>query len=109
MVQQNCARFYDSIVYDREFNGIVDNDTEGLRLGKLFKQNTKNRIMSMRHHGVIVVGPTCAQAMEDLYYFEISCRLQVELKNMGHSIRKCAMTDEQAKGVYDQTMEDPCR
>ena len=75
MVQQNCARFFDSIVYDREFNGIVDNDTEGIRLGNLFLKNTKNRVMSMRHHGVCVVGPSCAEAIEDLYYFEISCRL----------------------------------
>ena len=36
MVQQNCPRFYKSIIYDREFNGIVDNDEEGLRLAKLF-------------------------------------------------------------------------
>ena len=94
MVQQNCARFYESISYDREFNGIVDNDTEGIRLGNLLNLDKKHRIMTMRHHGVIVVGPSCAEAIEDLYYFEIACRLQVELKNMGHKIKECAMTDE---------------
>ena len=37
MVQQNCARFFDSVVYDREFNGIVDNDEEGKRMGEILK------------------------------------------------------------------------
>ena len=48
----------------------------------------------MRHHGITVVGASCAEALEDLYYFEIAARLQVELKNMGYAIEDCVMTDE---------------
>lgn len=56
----------------------------------------------MHHHGVIVIGPNCWEAMDDLYFLEKCCKLQVELMKMGKDPRKCAMEDETAAFVYSQ-------
>lgn len=62
MVHQNSARFKDSVIYFREFNGIVNNDDEGIKLCEQFKMkgNEKKRIILLRNHGIITTGPSVA-------------------------------------------------
>ena len=61
-VHQNSCRFYNSVVNYREFNGVVDNDDEGINLTKQFqkKGNESKRVMLMRNHGIITIGPSAA-------------------------------------------------
>src|SRR5919108_2896779 len=74
MVEQNALRFHDDIAYDDTYNGLVVDDAEGDRLAHVL--GTK-RVMFLANHGVIVVGPTVAEAFDALYYLERACRLQV--------------------------------
>ncbi len=41
------------------------------------------RVLFLANHGVIVVGPSVAEAFDSLYYLERACRLQVLARMMG--------------------------
>jgi ribulose-5-phosphate 4-epimerase/fuculose-1-phosphate aldolase len=43
--------------------------------------------MFLASHGVIVVGPSIAEAFDLMYYLERACRLQVLAKSMGGKLR----------------------
>jgi len=84
MVEQNALRFHDDIAYDDEYNGLVLDNAEGDRLARAL--GTK-RVMFLANHGVIVVGPSIAEAFDLLYYLERACRLQVLARMMGGKLR----------------------
>lgn len=48
MIHQNHARFYKSVIYDREFNGLAYSFDEGKRMAELFaKEGNENmRVMT---------------------------------------------------------------
>lgn len=72
-VHQNSARFLDECAYDRTFNGLAFDMNEGKRLAGAMGQKS---VLFMAHHGVIVVGPNVAEALDDLYYLERACETQ---------------------------------
>ena len=74
MVEQNALRFHDDIAYDDVYNGLVVDNAEGDRLARALGGK---RVMFLANHGVIVVGPTVAEAFDAMYYLERACRLQV--------------------------------
>jgi ribulose-5-phosphate 4-epimerase/fuculose-1-phosphate aldolase len=85
MVEQNALRFADDIAYDDTYNGLVVDPSEGDRLAKVLGGK---RVMFLANHGVIVVGPTVAEAFDLLYYLERACRLQVLARSTGLPFRK---------------------
>ncbi len=84
MVEQNALRFYDDIAYDDTYNGLVVDNAEGDRLARVM---ASKRVMFLANHGVIVVGPSVAEAFDLLYYLERACRLQVLARMMGGKLR----------------------
>src|SRR5712671_5035359 len=80
MVEQNALRFHDDIAYDDSYNGLVVDNAEGDRLARVLG---RKRVLFLANHGVIVVGPTVAEAFDSLYYLERACRLQVLARSMG--------------------------
>ena len=83
MVEQNALRFHDDIAYDDVYNGLVVDNAEGDRLARALGGK---RVMFLANHGVIVVGPTVAEAFDALYYLERACRLQVLARSMGGKV-----------------------
>jgi ribulose-5-phosphate 4-epimerase/fuculose-1-phosphate aldolase len=79
MVEQNALRFHDDIAYDDIYNGLVVDPAEGDRLAQVLGHK---RVMFLANHGVIVVGPTVAEAFDLMYYLERACRLQVLARSM---------------------------
>jgi ribulose-5-phosphate 4-epimerase/fuculose-1-phosphate aldolase len=84
MVEQNALRFHDDIAYDDVYNGLVVDNAEGDRLARALGGK---RAMFLANHGVIVVGPSVAEAFDALYYLERACRLQVLARSMGAKLR----------------------
>ncbi len=72
-VHQNSTRFLDQCAYDRTFNGLAFDMNEGKRLAETMGEK---RVLFMAHHGVVVVGPNVAEALDDLYYLERACETQ---------------------------------
>jgi ribulose-5-phosphate 4-epimerase/fuculose-1-phosphate aldolase len=85
MVEQNALRFHDDIAYDDIYNGLVVDPAEGDRLAQVLGHK---RVLFLSNHGVIVVGPTVAEAFDSLYYLERACRLQVLARATGLPFRK---------------------
>src|SRR5688572_10341610 len=84
MAEQNALRFYGDIAYDDTYNGLVVDNAEGDRLARVLGEK---RVMFLASHGVIVVGPSMAEAFDLLYYLERACRLQVLARSMGGKLR----------------------
>src|ERR671919_419575 len=101
MVEQNALRFHDDIAYDDVYNGLVVDDAEGDRLARAL--GTK-RVMFLANHGVIVVGPTLAEAFDAMYYLERACRLQVLARSMGGKLR--AVRPEVVRETYRLILAD---
>jgi ribulose-5-phosphate 4-epimerase/fuculose-1-phosphate aldolase len=84
MIEQNALRFHDDIAYDDTYNGLVVDNAEGDRLARVLGSK---RVMFLANHGVIVVGPSVAEAFDLMYYLERACRLQVLARSTGGKLK----------------------
>lgn len=81
---QNALRFHGRVAYEDAYNGLALDDAEGARLaGKLREAD----VLFLANHGIIVRGPSVAQAFDDLYYLERACMLQVLVQSTGKHVR----------------------
>jgi ribulose-5-phosphate 4-epimerase/fuculose-1-phosphate aldolase len=60
--------------------------------------------MFLANHGVIVVGPSVAEAFDLMYYLERACRLQVLARSMGGTFRR--VKDEVVRETYRMILAD---
>ena len=84
MLDQNACRFHQRIAYDRDYAGMALHADEGARVAALMGPGKS--VLFMGNHGVIVVGPTVAQALDELYYLEKACALQVAALATGREL-----------------------
>ncbi len=84
MLDQNACRFHQRIAYDRDYAGMALQADEGARVAALM--GAGKSVLFMGNHGVIVVGPTVAQAFDELYYLEKACALQVAALSTGREL-----------------------
>jgi ribulose-5-phosphate 4-epimerase/fuculose-1-phosphate aldolase len=101
MAEQNALRFHDDIAYDDTYNGLVVDNAEGDRLARVLGGK---RVLFLASHGVIVVGPTVAEAFDALYYLERACRLQVLARSMGGKLR--AVRPDVVRTAYQMMLAD---
>ena len=101
MVEQNALRFHDDIAYDDTYNGLVVDSAEGDRLARALGSK---RVMFLANHGVIVVGPSVAEAFDLMYYLERACRLQVLARSMGGKLRP--VRPEVVRDTYRMILAD---
>jgi ribulose-5-phosphate 4-epimerase/fuculose-1-phosphate aldolase len=62
------------------------------------------RVLFLASHGIIVVGPTVAEAFDALYYLERACRLQVLARSMGGKLRQ--VRPEVVRDTYRALLAD---
>lgn len=84
MLDQNACRFYGRIAYDRTYNGLALDDDEGVRVASLMQDGKS--VLFMGNHGVMVIGPTVAQAFDELYYLEKAAQVQVLALQTGRGL-----------------------
>ena len=82
-IDQNTARFYERVAIDLAFGGIADDAAEGARLAGALGNR---RILMMGNHGVLVTGPTIAEAFEDLYFLERACQTLILAYSSGQPL-----------------------
>eukprot|EP00191_Tetraselmis_sp_GSL018_P009535 CAMPEP_0177602916 /NCGR_PEP_ID=MMETSP0419_2-20121207/15184_1 /TAXON_ID=582737 /ORGANISM="Tetraselmis sp., Strain GSL018" /LENGTH=286 /DNA_ID=CAMNT_0019096553 /DNA_START=582 /DNA_END=1442 /DNA_ORIENTATION=- len=100
MCHQNCLRFYDDIVYDPVFNGLVTDDNEGERIAAAMG---KKKVFMHASHGVIVCGPTVSMAFDDLYYLERAAQVQILAMSTGKPLR---IIDDKTAKQFKDTCEE---
>lgn len=81
---QQALRFYGRVAYYDEFNALAHDGSEGERMARALGKKT---VLFLANHGVIVVGPTVADAFDDLYYLERACQNQVTAMAAGQPLR----------------------
>jgi ribulose-5-phosphate 4-epimerase/fuculose-1-phosphate aldolase len=84
LVHQNSAMLYDRVAYDEVHNGVVLWDEEGDRIADVLGERT---ILIMKNHGVTVVGPSVAEAFDELYIAERTCMYQMTAMNTGMKLK----------------------
>jgi ribulose-5-phosphate 4-epimerase/fuculose-1-phosphate aldolase len=82
-IDQNSMRFFERVTIDAEFDGMGLGD-EAERVSRLAGDRP---ILLMGNHGVIVTGPSIAQAFDDLYYFERACETYITALSTGRPLR----------------------
>jgi ribulose-5-phosphate 4-epimerase/fuculose-1-phosphate aldolase len=82
-LDQNCMRFFERVAIDTGFDGMGLGD-EAERVSRALEGKP---VLLMGQHGVLVAGPTIAQAFDDLYYFERSCETYITALVTGQPLR----------------------
>jgi len=85
MAEQNALLFDGRIAYDDDYTGLALSTDEGDRLARKLGNGT---ILFMASHGVVVTGPTVADAFNDLYYLERAAMFQVLARAQGGPLRR---------------------
>jgi len=80
---QTALKFYGRTVVDRHYNGLALDEREGDRIAGTIGNAD---IVFMKHHGVMVLGPTIAEAWDDLYYLERACHVQTLALSTGRVV-----------------------
>ena len=97
---QTALKFYGRTVVDEEYGGLALDETEGDRIAASIGDAD---IVFMKNHGVMVVGPTVAEAWDDLYYLERAAEVQRMAMTMGRPLK--VVPPEMAQRTYEQMRE----
>jgi ribulose-5-phosphate 4-epimerase/fuculose-1-phosphate aldolase len=84
-VSQNALRYHNDVAYDRQYNGLANEQAEGERLAAAMGDK---RVLFMENHGVLVVGESIAAAFDDLYFLERACQVQVLAMSTGRPLKR---------------------
>ncbi len=101
MAGRNALRFFGDIAYYDEYRGLVVDHAEGDRIAQALGDR---RCLFLASHGVIVVGPSVAEAFDLLYYLERACQAQVLAMSTGKALRRSA--EDVARGTHRLLLED---
>ncbi|MFM9844279.1 MAG: aldolase [Dongiaceae bacterium] len=101
MAGQNAIFFHDRIAYDPAYGGLVKGAEEGDRIARAMGEK---RVLFMANHGVTVVGPSVAEAFNDLYYLERACQGQILAMSTGRRLR--VVSPEVVAGTRRQMAAD---
>ncbi len=83
MCHQNSLRFYQDVAYDDDFNGLAMESDEGERMAKACASKS---ILFLANHGVVSVSESVAEALDNLYYLDRACQIQVLAMSTGRPL-----------------------
>ncbi len=91
-IDQNTARFYNRVAIDLAFEGIANEEDEGMRLASALGNH---QVMMMGNHGVLICADTIPNAFEHLYFLERAAKTMVLAYSTGQKLN--IMSDELAE------------
>jgi ribulose-5-phosphate 4-epimerase/fuculose-1-phosphate aldolase len=81
---QTALKFYGRTAIDEAYNGLALDEAEGDRIAATLGDCD---VVFLRNHGVMVTGPTIAEAWDDLYYLERAAEVQIKAMSTGRPLR----------------------
>jgi ribulose-5-phosphate 4-epimerase/fuculose-1-phosphate aldolase len=97
---QTALKFYGRTAVDEHYNGLALDETEGDRIAAAMGEAD---VVFMKNHGVMVVGPSIAEAWDDLYYLERAAEAQRLALSTGRPLKP--VSAEIAERTYLQMRE----
>jgi len=97
---QTALKFYGRTAVDENYNGLALDSDEGDRIAAVME---KADIGFLKNHGVMIVGPSIAEAWDDLYYLERAAEVQRLAFTTGRPLK--AVPQEVAERTYAQMRE----
>lgn len=97
---QTALKFYDRLAVDEDYNGLALDSAEGERIARAAGEAN---VLMLKNHGPLVLGPTIAEAWDDLYYLERAA--EVQLKAMGSGRPLKSVCPEIAHAACQQMLE----
>jgi ribulose-5-phosphate 4-epimerase/fuculose-1-phosphate aldolase len=81
---QTALKFYDRLAVDEDYNGLALDYAEGERISHAAGQAD---IVMLKNHGPLVLGPSIAEAWDDLYYLERAAEVQLKAMASGRALK----------------------
>jgi ribulose-5-phosphate 4-epimerase/fuculose-1-phosphate aldolase len=81
---QTALKFYGRTLVDEHYNGLALDEREGDRIADSLGEAD---VVFMKNHGVMVVGPSIAEAWDDLYYLERAAQAQLLAMSTGRPLK----------------------
>ncbi|WPB85170.1 aldolase [Sediminicoccus rosea] len=97
---QTALKFYGRTLVDEDYNGLALDEREGDRIAAALGDAD---IVFMKNHGVMVVGPSVAEAWDDLYYLERAAEVQRLAMTTGRVLKP--VPEAVARATYAQMRE----
>ena len=84
-IDMSTARFFGRVVLDADFSGMALSNQEADRQAAMLTEGKS--VLLMANHGVLVIAPTVAEAVDELYYFERAAELLLSCYAAGKPLR----------------------
>jgi ribulose-5-phosphate 4-epimerase/fuculose-1-phosphate aldolase len=94
---QTALKFYGRTAVDECYNGLALDAGEGDRIARTLGEAD---ILFLKNHGVMVTGPSIAEAWDDLYYLERAAEVQIKAMSTGQPLNR--ISAEVAQLTYQQ-------
>jgi ribulose-5-phosphate 4-epimerase/fuculose-1-phosphate aldolase len=94
---QTALKFYGRTAVDDHYNGLALDNSEGDRIAQAMGDAD---VVFLKNHGVIVTGPTLAEAWDDLYYLERAAEVQLKAMSTGRPLK--AIAPQVAQRTFEQ-------
>jgi len=85
---QTALKFYNRLVADEAYHGLALDVTEGERIAGTAGEAD---VVMLKNHGPLVLGPTIAEAWDDLYYLERAAEVQLKAMASGRALKPVAV------------------
>lgn len=80
---QTALKFYDRLSVDEDYNGLALDYAEGERIARAAGDAA---VVLLKNHGPLVLGPSIAEAWDDLYYLERAAEVQLKAMASGRPL-----------------------
>jgi ribulose-5-phosphate 4-epimerase/fuculose-1-phosphate aldolase len=84
---QTSLKFYGRLAVDEHYNGLALDDAEGERIARAAGDAD---VVMLKNHGPLVLGPSIAEAWDDLYYLERAAEVQLKAMSSGRPLKAVA-------------------
>lgn len=81
---QTALKFYERLAVDEAYNGLALGNAEGERIARAAGNAD---VLMLKNHGPLVLGPTIAEAWDDLYYLERAAEVQLRAEASGRPLK----------------------